>query len=85
MNVYNCDTLDDNLINGFIRANTQCLNSNLKRNKPYDQVLYNLEHTNVKDYQVIDMFDIFGISKLMKNKKVIAKYSDYHPIFFTII
>ena len=85
MNVYKCDRLDNHLINGFTRANKQCFNSNLRRTYPYDQVLYNKAYTHLKDYRVIDMFEYFNIPKSTPNKKIIAKYSDHHPIFFTIL
>ena len=85
MNVYDCDTLDENLSSGFIRANSQCLNSNLKMNEPYDQVLYNKDYTKIENYEVIDMFKVFNIPKSTPNKQVIAKYSDHHPIFFNIV
>lgn len=85
MNVYDCDILDENLKSGFIRANTECLNSNLKRNEPYDQVLYNRNYTTIQDYQVIDMYEVFNIPEDMPNKKVISTYSDHHPVFFTIV
>lgn len=85
MNVYDCEVLDENLSNDFVRANTECLNSNLKRTEPYDQVLYNKNYTTIQNYQVIDMYETFNIPKDTPNKKVIATYSDHHPIFFTII
>jgi len=84
MNVYSCSKLDDNLQGGFKRANTECLNSNLKMSEPYDQVLYT-NNSNVTRYQVINMYKEFNISQSVKNKEVIAKYSDHHPVFFTII
>ena len=85
MNVYDCKTLDENLSSGFIRANSQCLNSNLKRSEPYDQVLYNKKFTSIENYEVIDMYEIFDIPKSTPNKQVIAKYSDHHPVFFDIV
>lgn len=84
MNVYDCEKLDNNLENGFKRANTECLNSNLKMNQPYDQVLYT-DFSNIGSYEVLDMFELFDISRSTGNKEVIAKYSDHHPVFFTIV
>lgn len=84
MNVYSCDILDIHLRDGFKRANTECLNSNLKMNKPYDQVLYT-EHSKIDNYEVIDMYEIYDIDRETSNKEVIARYSDHHPVFFTVV
>lgn len=83
MNIYDCNRLDKHLIDGFIRANKDCLNSNLKMNEPYDQVLYS-DFSNVVHYEVIDMYKIFKIDRSTSNKEVVARYSDHHPVFFTI-
>lgn len=85
MNVYDCERLDSYLVEGFIRANTECLNSNLKMTEPYDQVLYVNEYTKINGYQVLNLYDTFEIPKETKNKEVIAKYSDHHPVFFNIV
>lgn len=62
MNVYDCDTLDTHLKDGFKRANTDCLASNLKMNEPYDQVLFT-NYSNVSDYEVVDMYKVFDINR----------------------
>lgn len=85
MNVYDCDILKRELRNTFTVANTECLNSNLKMTKPYDQVLYLKQYSNISNYTVIDMYEVFNIPRDTPNKEVIAKYSDHHPVFFTII
>ncbi|WP_373031432.1 hypothetical protein [Sulfurovum sp.] len=85
MNVYDCDVLDRRLDDLFVLANKECLNSNLKRTEPYDQVLYIEAYTDISDYTVIDLYEIFNIPSSTPNKEVIAKYSDHHPVFFTVV
>ncbi len=85
MNVYDCDVLDRRLDDLFVRANKECLNSNLKRTEPYDQVLFIEAYTDISDYAVIDLYETFSIPSSTQNKEVIAKYSDHHPVFFTVV
>lgn len=85
MNIYDCNTLDSNLNYGFVRANTECLNSNLKMTEPYDQVLYIPEYTSISNYEVVDMYKRFNVSNSIPNKEMIAEYSDHHPVFFEIL
>lgn len=85
MNVYNCKVLKQRLDPLFSLANTRCQNSNLKMTEPYDQVLYIEQYTDIDKYEVIDMYKVFNIPTSTPNNEVIAKYSDHHPVFFTIV
>lgn len=85
MNVYDCEVLDKKLQHGFVRANKYCLYSYLRFTEPYDHVLYNPKHTQLSNYEVIDMFEAFNVDMSIDNKEMIAKYSDHHPIFFEIL
>ncbi|WP_345987754.1 hypothetical protein WCX18_10965 [Sulfurimonas sp. HSL1-2] len=85
MNVYDCDVLDRRVDALFSRANRECLNSNLKKSEPYDQVLYIKNYTRIDNYEVLDLYEIFELPTSTPNDEVNAKYSDHHPIFFTII
>lgn len=85
MNVYNCATLDERVDKLFSRANRECLNSNLKKTEPFDQVLYIDKYTEIDNYDVIDLYNAFGLPSSTPSKEVISKYSDHHPVFFTII
>lgn len=84
MNVYDCNTLDYYISGRYVRANTKCQNSNLKFTEPYDQVIYRSAHTYIYNYHPVNMYNAFYVSPYISNSEMIARYSDHHPVFFSI-
>ncbi|WP_345984790.1 hypothetical protein WCX49_09170 [Sulfurimonas sp. HSL-1656] len=85
MNVYDCDILSERVDALFSLANVECANSNLKMTEPYDQVLYIKNYTQINNYRVINLYETFELNSSVPTNEVIARYSDHHPIFFTIV
>lgn len=83
MNIYDCNRFENWLSNNFKRVTKNCEGTNLKKDKPYDQVIYKGD-IKIKEYKVVDLYDSFNMPRDTYWRDMSAKYSDHHPIFFTI-
>lgn len=100
MNIKNSKELETATPHGFLSLNDECFKTNTAtKAKPYDHVMYNLEHTSREidtkyDIKVVDLVKAARPTWTSsspypgdpyKHDKFRQAYSDHHPIVFKMI
>lgn len=83
MNIYDCERLEEWVQPILKIGDKECEGTNLKQNKPYDQVLY--RGVTIDDVHVLNLYNYFNINPDTFDYREMTKYySDHHPIYFQL-
>lgn len=81
MNIYDCERLNKWVQPILNIGDKDCEGTNLKQDKPYDQVLY--RNVDISDVTVTNLYEYYKLGD-MYWRDVSKYYSDHHPIHFTL-